>query len=66
MHILNINLERYSLILHGSMKIEGGGSLEAVIYQPNYRSSTKLHVIAFLKIAIFIEMVLTDTLQFQK
>jgi chloramphenicol O-acetyltransferase len=44
MHILNINLERYSLILHGAVKIEGGSFLEAVIYQPNY-TSNKLQVI---------------------
>jgi hypothetical protein len=38
MRIININLERYTLSLHDAMKIEGGGFLEAVIYQTNYTS----------------------------
>lgn len=42
--ILNINLERNPLIFYDAMKIEGGDPLEAAIYQPNYTSSTKLHV----------------------
>jgi len=49
MHILNINLGKKALILQDAMKIEGGGSLEAVINKPNYTSSIKLHVITSLK-----------------